>query len=38
MMREHGNFNEAFTIYMKFDEDEMFNYFEKTLDKAFFNK
>ncbi|MBS5823688.1 MAG: helix-turn-helix transcriptional regulator [Clostridium argentinense] len=28
-------FNEAFTIYMKFDEDEMFNYFEKTLDKAF---
>ncbi|GAA0122681.1 helix-turn-helix domain-containing protein [uncultured Clostridium sp.] len=28
-------FHEAFTIYMKFDEDEMFNYFEKTLDKAF---
>ncbi|ARC85510.1 helix-turn-helix domain protein [Clostridium argentinense CDC 2741] len=28
-------FHEAFTIYMKFDEDKMFYYFNKTLDKAF---
>ena len=27
-------FHEAFVLYMKFDEDEMFNYFDKTLDKA----
>ncbi len=28
-------FHEAFCIYMKFDEDKMFYYFNKTLDKAF---
>ncbi|WP_461614251.1 helix-turn-helix domain-containing protein [Clostridium sp. Marseille-QA1073] len=28
-------FHEAFTIYLNFDEDKMFYYFNKTLDKAF---